>query len=277
MNENVRLFVTATRYGLIEHARNRFAMLLVAVFIPLFVTLAGLIITDTQVPFRLRDTGVVVQAHGNELAQISGALTGVCLIIGFMMFAATFSSGAFDRRLCMAGYPRVALGLAKIACLVVAAMVVSVYATMAICLSWSPQQPALLAAALFWDAMTYGALGVALGALLRREVEGMFAIAMISCFDMVVQNPIASIGADSDFVRWLPSYGAMQASTAAGFSDTTPFAVLAVQLAWFTASALVGLVAFHLRTRSSLRPTMWIRIPGPRIPTPTRSGQPAKH
>ncbi|OQS16140.1 hypothetical protein B0T36_04930 [Nocardia donostiensis] len=262
MNENLRLFMTATRYALIEHARNRFAMLLVAAFIPLFVTLAGLIITDTPVPFRLRDTGVVLDAKGNELAQISGALTAVCLIVGFMMFAATFSSGAFDRRLCMAGYPRVALGLAKIACLVVAAIAVSAYATLAICLSWSPQQPILLAAALFCAAMTYGALGVALGALLRREVEGMFAIAMISCFDMVVQNPIASIGADSDVVRLLPSYGAMQAATAAGFSDTTPLPGLAVQLVWFTASALVGLVAFHLRTRSALGATMPSGVPG---------------
>lgn len=261
-NENVRLFVIATRYGLVEHARNRFALLLVAVFIPVFVTLAGLIITDTQVPFRLRDTGVVLQAKGNELAQISGALTAVCLIVGFMMFAATFSSGAFDRRLCMAGYPRVALGLAKVACLALAAMVVSVYATVAICLSWAPHQPIVLAVALFCDAMTYGALGVVFGTLLRREVEGMFAIAMISCFDMVVQNPVASIGADSDVVRWLPSYGAMQASTAAGFSDATLFTGFVVQLGWFTASVLVGLVAFHLRTRSALGAATPIGLPG---------------
>ena len=110
----------------------------------------------------------------------------------------------------------------------------------------------------------------------------MFAIAMISCVDMAVQNPIASTGADSDFVRWLPSYGAMQASTAAGFSDATPLAGFAVQLAWFAASVLIGLIAFHLRTRSSLRPMMWIgirgpRILGPRIPEPTESGLPAQH
>lgn len=262
MNQSVRLFVTATRYGLLEHARNRFAMLLVAVFVPVFVTLAGLVITPVRVPFRLRDTGVVLQAKGNELAQISGALTAVCLIIGFMMFAATFSSGAFDRRLCMAGYPRVALGSAKIACLVVASLVVSAYATTAICLSWSPQRPIVLAVAVFCDAMTYGALGVVFGTLLRREVEGMFAIAMLSCFDMVVQNPVASIGADSDVVRWLPSYGAMQAATAAGFSDTTLFTGLAMQLGWFAASVLVGLVAFHLRTRSALGRTMFVGVPG---------------
>lgn len=272
MTDGVRLFVIATRYGLVEHARNRFAMLLVAVFVPILITLVRVAVTDVEVPFRLRDTGLVLRADGNELAQISGALTAVSLIIGFMMFAATFSSGAFDRRLSMAGFPRVALALAKIACLLVASMVVCAYATAVICCYWAPRQPVVLAAALFCAALTYGALGVALGALLRREVEGMFAIAMISCIDLAVQNPIASAGADSEFVRWLPSYGAMQASTAAGFSDTTPLGGFAVQLAWFTACTLVGLVAFHLRTRSSLRPTTWIRFPGP-----TKARQPVKN
>ncbi|MFI5538306.1 hypothetical protein ACIA5H_18130 [Nocardia sp. NPDC051900] len=37
---------------------------------------------------------------------------------------------------------------------------------------------------------------------------------------------------------------------------------MAVQLGWFTASVLVGLVAFHLRTRSALGPTMVIDVPG---------------
>ncbi len=78
----------------------------------------------------------------------------------------------------------------------------------------------------------------------------------------MVQNPVASIGAESDVVDWLPSYGAMQASTSAGFSGTTPLPVLAVQLVWFTASVLVGLVAFHLRTRSALKATMPIGEPG---------------
>ncbi|MGV9545230.1 hypothetical protein ACWDSF_28215 [Nocardia beijingensis] len=73
-----------------------------------------------------------------------------------MMFAATFSSGAFDRRLSMAGYPRGALALAKIACLVVASLVVCSYATAVICCYWSPRQPVLLAAPLFGAAMTYG-------------------------------------------------------------------------------------------------------------------------
>lgn len=252
MRRGVRLFGIATRYGLVEHARNRFAMLLVAVFLPVWVTMTGWAVTKEPVRFRLHGTGRVLIADGDRITQITGALNGVTLIIGFMMFAATFSNGAFDQRLSMAGFPRVPLGLAKVACLVIASVAICSYATAVICCFWSPEQPVLLGAALFCTAMTYGALGVALGTLLHREVEGMFAIVMISVVDLGLQNPLASSGADSGLVRWLPSYGAMQAATAAGFSATVPVEDFAVQLAWFTAGALIGLLAFHRRTRSAL-------------------------
>ncbi|MFI6098116.1 hypothetical protein ACIA8G_21360 [Lentzea sp. NPDC051213] len=45
---------------------------------------------------------------------------------------------------------------------------------------------------------------------------------MISIVDVTLQNPIPNPAADSDLLRVLPSYGAMQAATAAGFSDTVP-------------------------------------------------------
>lgn len=251
MRRGVRLFRFATRYGLVEHARNRFAMLLVAVFLPVWVIMTGWAVAKEPVQFRLHSTRHVLTADSDKITQITGALNGVTLIIGFMMFAATFSNGAFDRRLSMAGFPRVPLGLAKVACLVIASVAVCSYATAVICCFWSPRQPVLLAAALFGTAMTYGALGVALGTLLRREVEGMFAIVMISVVDLGLQNPLAS-GADSGMVRWLPSYGAMQAATAAGFSTAVPAVDFAVQLVWFTAGTLISLLAFHRRTRSAL-------------------------
>jgi hypothetical protein len=265
----VRLFAIATRYGLVEHVRNRFAMLLVAVFLPAWVILTGWAVTKEPVQFRLHGTGRLLIADSNKLTQITGALNAVTLIIGFMMFAATFSNGAFDRRLSLAGFPRAALGLAKVACLVIASVAVCSYATAVICCFWSPRQPLLLGAALFCTAMTYGALGVALGTLLRREVEGMFAIVMISVVDLALQNPLASSGADSEMVLWLPSYGAMQAATAAGFSTTVPTVDFAVQLAWFIASALIGLLAFHRRTRSALTAAVRFGLQADAAPAPS--------
>jgi hypothetical protein len=41
-------FATATRYALTEHLRNRFAMVLIAIFIPLWTTLAFTCVPATQ-------------------------------------------------------------------------------------------------------------------------------------------------------------------------------------------------------------------------------------
>ena len=254
MRRHLSWFTTATRYALIEHARNRFAMVLIALYLPVWVTLAYLAIPQAPVRFRLLATGQLLAPRGNELTQISGALNAVCMITGFMMFAATFTSGRFDRRLAMAGYPRTHLALAKLASLAFVGVGVAAYATAAICFCATLRQPLLVATALFCAAMTYGALGVTFASLLHKEVEGMFAITMISVVDIVLQNPLISSGAESPLVPYLPAYGAVQAATAGAFSTTALFRCLGVQLLWFTAAALIALLAFHRRTRNTLPP-----------------------
>ncbi|MFD5554668.1 ABC transporter permease [Streptomyces sp. NPDC127068] len=246
-------FTTATRYALIEHLRNRFATVLVALFVPVWTVMGFLSVPDALVRFRLRATGETLTPGGNQLTEITGVLNSVALIIGFMMFAATFTGSHFDRRLVLSGYPRVHLVLAKVTALTVASVVVAAYATGLTCVFRVPDQPLTFAAALFCAGLTYGALGVALGSLLHREVEGMFAIAMISIIDLVLQNPLYSSSSSSSAMRYLPSYGSMQAATGAGFSTTASLnRYLAIQLLWFTVAACVGFVAFQLRTRSSL-------------------------
>ncbi|MEU9229362.1 hypothetical protein AB0D40_34035 [Streptomyces massasporeus] len=60
--------------------------------------------------------------------------------------------------------------------------------------------------------------------------------------------------ADSALVRWLPSYGAMQTGTAAGFSTTAPLRGLAVQLTWFTGATVTSLLVFRRRVRARTVP-----------------------
>ncbi|MGX1916025.1 ABC transporter permease [Streptomyces phaeochromogenes] len=280
MRFHLTRFALATGFALTEHGRNRFAMVLVILFVPLWTTLAYLAMPDTPTQMQLHATGETLTPRGNELTEISGALNAVTLITGFMMFAATFSGSRFDRRLAMAGYPRAHLVLAKVTALALISAAVAAYATAVTCLAWTPRQPLLLAAALFSAGLTYGALGVGFGSVLRREVEGMFAIVMTSIIDLALQNPVTSSGADNPVMRYLPSYGAMQASTAAGFSTSPVPRHLALQLAWFAGAALIALVGFGRSTRSALPTTAQDPepVPGsgaPSLPVPRRTAAPS--
>ncbi|MFF0445138.1 ABC transporter permease [Streptomyces sp. NPDC004609] len=246
------LFATAARFALLEHARNRFALVLAGVFVPLWLSLAYVTVPGTPAHFSLRSVGEVRADHGNEVIQMIAALNAVTLITGFMMFAATFSSGRFDRRLAMAGYPRTQLAVAKLAALTLISTAVAAYATLIVSLYWSPGQPVHLALAFFGAAMTYGVLGVTFGSVLRREVEGMVAVAMISGIDIGLQNPLYSSGAQSDLVRFMPAFGALQSAGAAAFSTSWDPLYPAIQWLWFTGAALLALLTFHRRTRSAL-------------------------
>ncbi|MYS44033.1 hypothetical protein GTY23_22935 [Streptomyces sp. SID5998] len=99
----------AAGYGLLALAKNRLALILLAVFVPLWITVAKTVATPELFPFRLRATGQVLHAGGDKITMISGSLNAVSLLVGFWMFSAARRTAAFDRRLTAAGYPRGAL------------------------------------------------------------------------------------------------------------------------------------------------------------------------
>lgn len=256
-------YTTATRYALVEHLRNRLALLLVVFFIPVWITLVYLVIADADVPFLLRATDETLVVDGNHVSKISGAANAVTLIVGFMMFVVTFRSAEFDERLAVAGYPRAHLLAAKLTALLAASALVCAYAVAVIHLYWSPERPVVLWLSLLGAALAFGGIGVMLASVLRGELEGMFCIIMLSIIDMGLQNPVSNPASDSGVMVFLPTYGTMQTAVAAGFGGTLPAAHLLLGPLWFGGAVLVAAVAFRLRTRDRRRSAA-VRVPARR-------------
>ncbi|MBD0742580.1 ABC transporter permease [Streptomyces sp. CBMA152] len=254
-------FRTGVGFALLEHARNRLALVLIVVYIPLWLTLEHWFVTPEPVSFVLRATGRTVTVNGNHLTMVSGAINTVTLIVGFMMFMTTFKALAFDRRLALAGYSRACLLVAKVIAMTTASALIAAYATAVVCWYWDPVRLLVLALGLFTAALSYGGIGILLGAFLRNELAGLFVIIMASLLDTMLQNPISNRAADRGGLQFLPSYGPTQVGFTAGFTSTdTPYGHLLLGPAWFLAMWLLGTVAFFARTRSHL--------PAPRVPLP---------
>ena len=271
-----KFYRTATGFELIEHARNRLAIILVAVFVPVWITLIDLMMSESPLPFRYRGTGEELRVDGQHLTFISGGLNAVTLIVGFLMFSVTYRSGQFDRRLVAAGYPRPHLLAAKVTALTASSVVVAAYSTAMVWAYWHPQQPWLFALGMFTAAVTYGGIGIVLGVLLKGELEGMFAIIMISLIDVGLESPVVNTGSDNDLVRFLPMYGSMQAGVGAGFTRSVPWEQMAALPVWWAACAVVGLIAFHVRTRvytRSGRPVTAAMVANAPIPRPVAPGE----
>ncbi|MGW1816915.1 ABC transporter permease [Streptomyces sp. NPDC002125] len=238
------------RFALIEQARNRLALLIMLLFVPLWTALAFEVVSRTPLRFYVRPVGRHVVMDGNVLTQVVGALQALTLVVAFMMFVATARSAVFDRRLVRAGFPRSCLALAKCASLVLVAASVAVYGTAWMHLFWRPVQPVLFAAGMFTGALVYGTVGIALAAVVRSELAGMFLAIMISSIDLLLQNPLINPESDSALVRFLPAHGAVQTAVTAADLHVMPWSCLLLGFGWALGMAGLGLTAFVLRTRA---------------------------
>ncbi|MCL7427125.1 ABC transporter permease [Streptomyces sp. YS415] len=248
------------RFALIEQARNRLALLIVLLFVPLWTTLAFEVVAQAPLRFYVRPVSRFMVLEGNVLTQIVGALQALALVVAFMMFVATARSAHFDRRLVRSGFPRSCLAAAKCASLVLVAAAVAVYVTAWMHLFWRPTQPVLLAAGMFTGALIYGSIGIVLAAVVRSELAGMFLAIMISSIDLLLQNPLINPQADSALVRYLPAHGAVQSVVTAAGLHVMPWSCLLQGFAWALGMAGLGMAAFALRTRTH-RPA-GVSVPG---------------
>ena len=248
-------FPTAIRFAIRNQARNRLAALLLVAFVPtwylLMMTLAG----HTSLSFRLYATGQILTMGGGHLTLISAGLNALTIITGFAVFHAVHTTLGFDRRLVFAGYRQATLIAAKILATSILSAAVAVYAGLVLLAFWRPSPAGWLAITAGYAVMavTYGALGLLLGVLVRGDLEGFFLIIMGGLMDTFLQNPLGNPLANKPILEWFPSFGPMQFAVGGAFGHTWLTSHLLLGLAWAAAFAVAGLIIFRIRTRSYRR------------------------
>lgn len=248
-----RRLLTATHYTLFEQARNRFALALLILFVPIWYALFGSIVPSTPLPFKFWATGALLDVNGQDLVYITAGLNAMTLIIGFLFFASTHKGILFDRRLVLSGYPQLVLILAKLLALALVTALISLYTSLILFLFWHPGHPVSLPLIWlgFWvAALIYGGLGVLLGVLVTNELAGFFLVIMLSLIDTSLQNPLGNPVANQPTLKAFPSFGAMQLIVAGGFTSTAPWEYFWLSLAWWASFAVLGLLIFWWRTRA---------------------------
>lgn len=243
----------AVQFALTGHARNRLALVLAVFFLPVFVWVTGTAAPSTALPIDLGDAAGPALAPADRVMRVSCALNAVILLTGLMMFMSTFRAGELDRRLVLAGYPRVHLVLGKTLALGAVACLLALYTTAVLNTFFSVRQLMPLSVAVCTANLVYGGIGVLLGSLVRSELSGLFVVMMASMIDMGLQNPAASQLAGGSSLELLPMHGPTQAALAAAFTDSSLPGGPWSGLAWFAAVTAGACAVFHARTRYGAR------------------------
>lgn len=246
-----RRLLTATRYALLEQWRNRLALGLLLVFVPLWYALFLLLTQGTTLVIKDWSTGQLLSVDGGNLTLLTAGLNAITLIIGFMFFTSTERGMPFDRRLVLSGYPQAVLVLGKLLALLVVTALIALYATLILFAFWRHGYPTQLPLVWlgFWSAaLMYGAFGLLLGVLVTSELAGFFLVIMVSLIDTSLQNPLGNPLSNQPMLREFPSFGAMQLEVAGGFTRLFPWEDLGLALAWFAGFVVLGLLIFWWRT-----------------------------
>ena len=248
-------YLAATRYTLVEQARNRLALGLLVVFMPVWNFLMGAAIARGPAAFKLTSTGQFLTVDAHDVTVLAAGASAIAFICGFTLFASTRKSAAFDRRLVLCGLPQPLMLAAKLTALAVVALAVSAYATLVLVLFWRPENIALVWLGYFLVALVYGAFGLLLGVLVRSELAGFFVIIMVGMLDTFFQIPVENPEGNQPFLRLFPAHGPQQLAVAGGFAGQLPLSMVLLSLAWVAGFGLVGLLIFWLRTRAWNRGT----------------------
>ncbi|MFB7507935.1 hypothetical protein [Streptomyces broussonetiae] len=244
-------FPTALRISVRDQTRNRLAGLLLLVFVPVWYLVMNAMASGEALDFKLYATGQVLRIDGGHLTLISAGLNSVTMITGFVVFDAVRKALAFDRRLVFAGYRQSTLIGAKTLAVTVVATAIALYTALAILFFWRPTGAGWFAvlAGFAIIALTYGAFGLLLGVLVKRDLDGFFLIIMGGLMDTFLQNPLGNPLANKPVLQWFPSFGPMQFAVGGAFGHTTLWGHLALGLRGTAAFSTAGLVIFRIRTR----------------------------
>lgn len=225
----------ATRYFTAEQLRNPFSLTLLVGVPFLFILAAAGALSDfaDALGGELHRDAATTLAAGWATAFVSGS-------IGFFQ---AISSCDADRRLSLAGAGPLAVAGSRIAASVTMALIASAAALLALALESSIEHPAHAAIGVIAFAITYLAVGVTVGSLVRAELEGSLLVVFVFLLDV-----FAGPGMTGDSPPWAITQHATKLLTAAGLASTADaeiwvktgviaFAALAIAFVAFSVSA----------------------------------------
>jgi hypothetical protein len=245
---------TSARFAALDLARNRVAVALLVVAPAVLFAVVHVTTGERDIAFQLSTVqGGLLTGSERQLSLLFIGLTAISGVSAFLAFLLVIGSLASDRRLVFEGYRPAELLLARLIVMSGVAVVVAAYVRLLLPLFAAPPRTGGIFAGLFLGSLVYAALGLALGALVRREIEGMLVILLLVNIDAGwLQNPVFYAHAhQQQLIRLLPAHYPGQVVMASAFTDAGTAGAVMLSVAVAAGLSIVAAVLYGLRVRVS--------------------------
>ncbi len=137
-------------------------------------------------------------------AQLGGALFATAFLAGLLGVFQVVGAAESDRRLIVCGYHPAEVLLSRLLTILLAGCLVAgvTFTTFWIRTDVTPEQPLLAVAALVGAAVIYGLIGVTIGAVLGRELEGSLVLVFLA--DVDAFGAIGAVPTEAEVLEYFP-------------------------------------------------------------------------
>ncbi|MFB6086854.1 MAG: ABC transporter permease [Halodesulfurarchaeum sp.] len=232
--------VVGTRLRLRELTRQPLTLALLLLLPPLVIEMYGVAVESfPQLPSLGADPATA--------GRMTGALFAVAFLAGLIGLFQVISARNGDERATIAGFPRGVLLASRIVSMLVVAVLATGIAFLAFSSRVTVTAPALAFGVLFLAAVVYGFLGVVVGTLVPRELEGSIVLVFLADIDNALSSGLFPIEAvvslpgigSIDVTNLVPLYHPHELFSAAVLGGKLTIVHLAPTVAW-----ILGLLAF---------------------------------
>ncbi len=175
-----RALLTGTRHGVAALARQPLTVAALVVLLPVVIETYGTAVRS----FPAVASGTTPATTG----RLVGALFSVAFLAGVVGLFQVVSATRGDRRLVLAGYPRWALLVTRLATTVAVAAVGASVAVAVLAARVPVAAPAAALASLALAGLVYGLVGVVVGTLVPRELDGSVVLVFVADLDNVLSS-----------------------------------------------------------------------------------------
>ncbi len=243
----LRAFLVSFEMNGRELVRNRLAMLLLFLVPSLFFLLMVLTTRQPTVAFKLGSVAgePVLQVNQRSEALVFIGVAAVGLIAAFLGLNLIQQQLEVNRRLILCGCKTVELAAAKLALSFCVTVLVGAYVTGLLRLCFPLRHPAATILGFLLTGYVYGAYGMFVGSLLRRQLEGILLVVLLVNIDAGwLQNPLYYADAQNQvIIRFLPAFFPSQLTMTSAFSN---YGISGTLLGGFLYGTAFLLLAFAL-------------------------------
>jgi len=237
--------VTGTRLRLSELVRQPLTLSLLLVLPPVVIEMYGVAVESfPQLPTLSADPATV--------GRMTGALFAVAFLAGLVGLFQVISARNGDERAAIAGFPRWVMLLTRLVTMFVVALVGAGVAFAVFNYRVAVAAPGLAFGVLVLAALVYGLLGVIVGTLLPRELEGSIVLVFLADMDNALSSGLFPIEAsaslpvvgDVGVTDFVPLFHPHELFTAAVLDGDLAVEHLVPTVFWVLALLVVAFVAY---------------------------------